>query len=91
MAQTTLQRVLVRVDVAAAEGGFAVRDFDHVKHPISVEEVVRAAREELGIGAVADVDAVEAAREGALHQLTRRRWKLVDRGVVSGEDLLRID
>lgn len=71
--------MFVRVDVAAAERGFAFGDFDHVKHSIAVEEMVGTVGDELRVWAVADVRAVKAAREGALHHLARGGGKLLHR------------
>ncbi|KAG6397196.1 hypothetical protein SASPL_143361 [Salvia splendens] len=92
IAEFTLHCVFVRVDVAAAECGFSVREFDHVKHPIAFEKMVGPLWEEIRVWAVADVGpAVEAAGEGALHRGAGGRGELLDGGEVAGEDLFGVE
>lgn len=57
-------------------------DAKRVEHAVAVEEVVGPTREELGVGAVSDVGAVEGRWERAFNDFTLRRRKLVDGGEV---------
>lgn len=83
---------LVRTDVTAREGGVgpASGDAEAVEHAVAVEEVVGPTWEELRVGAVTDVGAVEARRETA-DDLALCRRDLVDGGKVSDEDMAWVD
>lgn len=84
--------MLVCFNVSAAECSFSMRDFDHVEHPITLEEVIRPPWDELRVWAVTDVSsAVEAAREGALRHRTCGGGELAHRSKVAGEYACRIE
>lgn len=81
MPHFTFHRVLMRFHVAAAEGGFAVGEFGDVEHPVSIKEMIRALRDEVRVGAVADVgSSVEAAREWADDHLAGGGGELTHHG-----------
>lgn len=71
--------------VPACVGGGAVPEVDSVHHPVPVEEVMPGDRLEEGIGAVADVDAVDERRDATLHREIVGRGVLVDWGEITGD------
>ncbi|RDX89326.1 hypothetical protein CR513_28962, partial [Mucuna pruriens] len=72
-------------DVAAAECGFALGDAECVEHAVTIEDVVGSTREELRVGPVSDVRAVEARRDGAFHDFALRGREFIDGGEVLRE------
>jgi len=53
-----------------------------VEHAVAVEEVVGPTGEELRVGAVSDVGAVETGREGALNNFALGGREFIDGGEV---------
>lgn len=54
-----LDVVLIGLDIAAAEDGFALGDLDGVKHAITVKEMVRPTRQVLWVWAIANIGTIK--------------------------------